>query len=315
MAYDYTIAKLIDHEVKGTKKSFDLGFNNAFAEYQKDNRLCEMYNTLEFSEIFTSTESIDGFRKVGHQENPPIMNLDDGYSTTISEDRYAGKIIVSTTEQRKMKDNTVLVREFLTRQRNRALDLAMYELTVSANSILNDGFTGTTFVGPDSEALFSNSHTWNSTGNTLDNLLTGTDLETLAEEIEEYGANFVDAKGKISPKTFDTIIVKKGSDAHRKAVQLYAKDITPTQINDINVYQGTMTIIASPFITTATNVAYKASRGNIGGENSIKLGMGAKPTWQAQQISDNGDIFYRIESWWKLGIFQLPQEWAGAQLV
>jgi len=309
---NYVTAKLIDSEIKGVKKSFDLAFKEDFDAMAKDPRICEMYNTSEFTEIYTSTESMSGFANVGARETPPVMNLGDGYSKTLSTQRFAGAIEITSAERRKMKDNTTMVKEFLTRERNVALRLARREIVKSIYSIINDAFTGTSFAAPDTVALIG-THTYNSTGATFNNKATTLSAGSGAvAKIDLYGANFTDAEGEHSPINFDVFIVKMASDNANALKQLFAKDVVPTTVGNVNIYAGERTIIETPFISNADHWFARSTTALIDSQNSVKLGMLENPTFQEKIIEKNGVINYPIEGWWKYGIYQLPIDWVGS---
>jgi len=117
--------------------------------------------------------------------------------------------------------------------------------------MLNDAFAGTYYLAPDGIALCG-THVYKSTGNTFVNSGTAVFGQDAIDDLEDYGGAFVDANGKPLPITFDTIIVKKGSDAAREAKKLFGMHgMTPTSVADINIYEGEYTLIETPYITAA----------------------------------------------------------------
>ena len=92
MLSEYTLAN-----VKGVKKSFD---NAAEADILKwkDTRLFNIVETTEWSEIFNSTESMDGIIELSENQTPPTCSLDEGYQVTLSPQRFGGAIEI--TEKR-----------------------------------------------------------------------------------------------------------------------------------------------------------------------------------------------------------------------
>ena len=85
--------------VKGIKKSFNNAVKNKLEQYE-DNRVINFYPTSEISEIYTSTESIGGMVKLGEREAPPVRTLDDGYSVTLTEERYGEALSLSESVAR-----------------------------------------------------------------------------------------------------------------------------------------------------------------------------------------------------------------------
>jgi hypothetical protein len=118
------------------------------------------------------------------------------------------------------------------------------------------------------------------------------------------------ADGKEFPINFDTIIVKTGSQNYREAIKLFAKDIKPTQIADINIYQGSKTIIATPRISYANRNYWFARASQM--ENSLKIGIGMKPSLQEPIRQNNEAIRTNCIGIWKQGIVNMPLDWYGS---
>ena len=291
--------------VKGIKKSFDNAVKNKLEEYM-DNRIFDFYNTSEVFEIYTSTEGLNGSRKLAELETPPVLALEDGYSVTISENRFGGAIILSEKMWRRDgADATLKVDSYLMRQRNQLLKDNVNLFLTEAFAFLNYAFATTYYAAPDAAALGA-AHTW-STGTTFTNFTTAAFAETAVDAALLYGGAFTDASGKPMPLDFDTIIVKKGSAVARLAKKLFAFGINPTAVADINIYEGTFKIIETPYITAA-NAAYWFMRDSKL-ENSLKVGIGAYPAMRDPIRENNEAIRSNVTGFWKQGIVNMPYDW------
>ena len=294
--------------VKGIKESFDNGVQEELMQYM-DNRVIDMYTTSEVFEIFTSTEGLTGFKELGDLETPPSLALEDGYSVTIYEKRYGGAITLpEKVYRREGKDNTLKVDTYLMRQRNQLIKDSVNFLLEDAFDFVNGAFD-TDNLSPDGKALIADDHTWN-TGGTFDNKTDAPLSETAVNAVVEYGGDFKDPSGKPMPLNFDTIIVKKGSPNAITAKKLFAESIYPTQVADINIYEGTFTVIETPYIT-ATNKNYWFMVDSRM-ENPVKLGIGEFPTMREPIVEKNQSIFSPITGFWKKGIVNVPYAWYGS---
>lgn len=294
--------------VKGIAKSFDNGMSGKIDQYM-DNRMVDMYQTDEVFEIFTSTEGMTGAKKLARREAPPILDLQDGYSVQIQENTFGGAIEVPFEDYKRWQnDSTLKVDAYLMRERDQLMrtntQLFLEEMFV----FLNSAFATTYYAAPDAAALIG-THTWKTPGAaTFSNAATALLSSTAIDALETYGGAFALADGKKMPIDFDTIIVKNGSANHREAIKLFAKEIKPTQVADINIYQGTKTIIATPHLDNANYWFARSSKL----ENSLKLGIGMKPTLQEPIRQNNEAIRTNCMGVWKQGIVNMPFDWYGS---
>ncbi len=296
-------------QVKGIAEVFNNASKAKLSEYE-DNRIIKIYQTSEVSEIFTSTESMSGIKDLGVFETPPVLTLEDGYSVTLTEKRFGGALLLpEATYRRDGKDNTQKVDNYLMAQRDDLLASTTNYFLTSIFTMLNEAhLSSSVYLAPDGVELCG-AHTWAS-GATFDNSATEALDEDAIDTLEEYAGAFTDPAGKPMPLNFDTIIVKKGSDAHRAAIRLFAMGINPTAVNDINIYEGTYTIIATPYITT-TNKAYWFARcSNL--KNSVVAGIGEYPTMREPIIESNEAIRSNITGFFKCGIVNMPFDWYGS---
>lgn len=297
--------------VKGIKKSFDNGMASKLDSYL-DNRIFDVYQTDEVFEVFTSTEGMTGVKQLARRETPPILQLEDGYSVTITENTYGGAIEVPFEDYKRWQnDSTLKVDSYLIRQRDALMKDATHYFLTEAFKFLNYAFATTYYAAPDAAALLG-THTWKTTGASTfaNNVTEALDMDAI-DTLEEYGGKFTLADGKEYPMDFDTIIVKKGSAAEREAIKILAKDIKPTAVSDINIYQGTKTIVSTPYISYANRTYWfaRASRE----ENPLKIGFGMKPSLQEPIRQNNEAIRTNCMFIFKQGIVNMPYSWYGSQ--
>jgi hypothetical protein len=297
--------------VKGIKMSFDNGMSNKLDQYV-DNRMIAMYPTDEVFEIFTSTEGMTGSKKLARRETPPVLKLEDGYSVQIQENTFGGAIEVPFEDYKRwQQDSTLKVDQYLMRERNALMNDNTHKFLSEAFTFLNYAFVTTYYAAPDTYALCSATHTWKTTGaSTFDNYATKAMSMSAIEDLEEYGGRFTLADGKEFPIDFDTIIVKKGSQNEREAIKLFAKDIKPTAVADINIYQGSKTIVSTPYISYANRNYWFARASQL--DNSLKIGIGMKPTLQEPIRQNNEAIRTNCMGIWKQGIVNMPFDWYGS---
>ena len=292
-------AAYANQAVKGIKKSFDNAMTSVIEKYMTSGYI-QYYSTSEVSEIFTSTESMGGVTELGELQTPPSMKLEDGYSVTISEKRFGGAIVIpETVYRREGKDTTYKVDEFLKRQRNLLLRKNKLKMMTNAHLMLNEAFDSTSvYLAPDSVEVCG-SHSWNS-GGTFDNGVTDLLDEDAYDTAWEYAGAMTDPDGEQCPLNWTHIVVKKGSANHKMALQLFAKEIKPTAINDINVYEGMLTVIETPYITT-TNKNYWFLMDLSQEVSPLAVGIGEMPTLREPIKETNEGIRTNCTGFWKQG--------------
>lgn len=297
-------------ETKAVKRSFDLGTKMTIENFINLPYL-GVKTTFEWNEIFNSTEDLIGTRQLSELEAADVNKLEEGFQTSLTPNRFGNAIQVSETEQVKMKDNTTLVRQFLNRQKNALLRDIKNKMAVDFHLPLNDGFTGAFHLAPDSVALFG-THSWNTAGAaTWDNSATEKLSIAAWDAVEAYGGDFKTAGDKPNPVNFDTVIVKKGGAASRLAIKQFAQFIKPVAIGDINMYEGTVTVIEDPYITD-TNAWY-AYASNFDDETAIYNGINKAPTMAEPILDKNLAVYSAVTGFWKTGIIELPIMWFGSQ--
>jgi len=299
--------------IKGIAYSFDNGLASKLDLYV-DNRVVEMYDTDEVFEIFTSTEGMTGAKKLARREAPPILTLEDGYSVQIQENTFGGAIEIPFEDyERWQKDSTLKVDAYLSRERDALLSSNTKLFVDEAFTFFNYAFATTYYAAPDTKAFIATDHTWNTDGAaTFSNMGTKALSQSAIEDLEEYAGAFKMSDGKEMPLDFDIIVVKKGSANEREAKKLFAEHISPVAVADINIYEGTKTIVALPFITTANKNYWFAHASGLPTGNSLRLGFGMKPSLQEPIRQNNEAIRTNCMGIWKQGIVNMPFDWWGS---
>jgi len=305
-----TSADYVLQAVKGIKKSFDNACRNRIEEYMKQGYI-QFYNTSEVSEIYTSTEGMTGVTELGELTTPPSLALEDGYSVTITEKRFGGALIVpEKVYRRDGRDSTWKVDQFLQRQRNQLLKTSMQKLMTDSHLMLNEAFSsGSIYLAPDSVEVCG-SHTWAS-GTTFDNGVTAALDSDAYDTAWEYAGAYTDPAGKEDPLNWTHIVVKKGSAAHREAIRLFAKEIKPTAVNDINIYEGEITVVETPYITTANKTNWFLY--DLSKEMSpLAVGIGEYPTMREPIKESNEAIRTNATDFRKQGVINMPGQIYGS---
>lgn len=299
-----TPAEYVYHRLKGIKKSFDEAIMSKIEQY-KDNRAINFYNTSETTEIFVATEGMKGAKKLSDFETPPGETLQEGYTVSITEERFGGAIeIPEKVYAREDGDPSTKVNVYLQRARNELLISNINLLLTNAFLFYNDAFTGTYYLAPDGVALCG-AHTWAS-GDTFTNSATAAMSDTAIDALEEY-AGAITVPGSDSqpmPIDFDIIVVKKGSAAAREAKKLFAFQINPIAVADINVYHGMKTVVETPYITAANKLNWFALASQS--ENCLAVGLGKNPSMNAPITQNNEAIRSNVTGFWKQGIIKMP---------
>lgn len=298
MLFEYTLAN-----VKGVKKSFD---NSAEADILKwkDTRLFTIEETTEWSQIFNSTEAMDGIKELAENETPPTCTLDEGYQVTLQPKRFGGAIEITENDMMRAGDSTVLIDQFIQRKRDNLLKANRQKFLTEIFKLYNEAFTSTsTLLAPDGVEICG-THTWSS-GGTFTNATTTAMGDTAIAALELYGGAFTDAKGEPMPITFDTIVVKKGSTAARDAKKLLGVyGMVSTKVADVNIYEGEYTIIETPYITS--NTAWFALSLNGMFENPLYVGVLKMPSMNEPIRSKNESVFSSVTGYYSVGVNNMP---------
>ena len=296
--------------VKGMKKSYDNACRTRIEGYMEQGYI-QFYNTSEVSEIYTSTEGMNGVIELGELTTPPSLALGDGFSVTISEKRFGGALVIpEKVYRREGLDSTYKVDQALKRQRNQLLKTSTQKLMTDAHLMLNEAFDSTSvYLAPDSVEICG-SHTWAS-GGTFDNAVTDAlDIDAY-NDAWEYAGAYTDPAGKEDPLNWTQIVNKKGSASHREAIRLFAKEIKPTAVNDINIYEGELTVVGTPYITTANKLnwfLYDLSKD----ASPLAVGIGEYPTMRSPIKENNEAIRSNCTDFRKQGVINMTGQIYGS---
>ena len=241
----------------------------------------------------------------------PVSELEDGYAINFHAYRFGNAIVVNETMLTQALDSSMRIDAFLKEQTAAVLRDVKYKLLTTVFDVLNNGTTTDVASAPDSKAFFAVDHTWKTPGAaTFSNIITGAMSSGTMDDLEDYAGDFKDASGKEMPLDFDIIIVKKGSAAEREARRLFAEKIAPTKVADINLYEGTKTIVATPMISTANKARWYARSSNATTRNSLRLKVVTMPTMHAPEINgDNRSVKSGVTGYWNAQIVNLPFDW------
>lgn len=296
---DYTIA-----QVKGVKEQFHNGCQMNLQEYMSMGYL-KFYDTPEVSEIFNSTEGMTGYTELGIHQTPPSMSLEQGYQVTITEKRYGGALIVpSTTYKRHVPDKTWKVDDYIAEQTAQIMKTAVRKVLTDAHLMLNESHDSTSvYLAPDSVEVCG-AHTWNS-GGTFDNSATAALDADAYDTAWEYAGAYTEPSGKEEPLNWTDIVVKKGSAAHREAIKLFAKEIKPTAVGDVNIYEGELRVIETPFVTTANKTKWWLYDLSVA-TSPLAVGIGIYPTMDDPIRLENASIRSNVEDFRKQGVINMP---------
>jgi hypothetical protein len=286
--------------VKGIKESFDNAAKNDILQY-KNVPIFTFETTEEYSEIFTSTESMSGVVELAEGQTPPTLALQDGYSVTITEKSFGGAIELTRRMIRQAKDSTTKIDTFVQRQRNALLRTNRAKFLTTIHGMLNDAFVGASYLAPDTAAICA-THTWKS-GATFSNNTTSALSLSAWEAVEGVGGAFVDSAGIYFPMNFDTIVVKKGGSAAIMAKKLFASNIAPTHVADVNIFEGgSVTVIETPGITSAT--AWFAMDSMQ--DSPLYVGINSFPYLDEPIIQNNASVRTNCFGDYKVGVNNMP---------
>jgi len=99
-------------------------------------------------------------------------------------------------------------------------------------------------------------------------------------------------------------LVKKGSAAAKTAHKLFnPMGVKPVAIGDINYYEGTKTVIETPYITTANALNWFLLDSSL--VNPLYVGIGEMPTLREPLKEKNESIRTNISGFYKFGIVDL----------
>jgi hypothetical protein len=218
------------------------------------NRIFQVDDSTEYTSSYISTEGIDLPKYLSESENAPISDIGKGYKTTFESAEFGHAIIITAKERIKNKDNTEKLLQITQAKKNGLLYAMHTFLEQQTHRLFTEAFASSTFLAPDGFPMISATHTWNSTGKTFSNLLPGAGLDlAMFDYVGKVAGSFEDSKGSRMPLKFNTVVVQSGSTAFKQARRLFGYEsdaqYRPTSIGGINIYQGAVNIIETPWMT------------------------------------------------------------------
>jgi hypothetical protein len=297
-----TIADYTNLAIKGLQEPFKLAVQSRLEKYLEQ-EFINFGSSTEYDKIYSSLEGVSGFRKLGELETPDVTSLEQGYNTTISAERGGLGMNVSQTTMVRAKDDTTKIDAYLMEQRDQLLKTVVNGLMVDAFAPYNEAFSSTDYLAPDGACLCT-THTYNG-GGTFLNAQADAFSEDAIDKAWEYAGAFTDQSGKPMPLSFTAVMVKKGSAVAKAARQYFANGISPVAVNDINIYAGEVTVVETPYITTANKANYFFIDTNIM-KSPVVLDVVEYPTFQDPIKGANESITSNITGYWRNGIAVLP---------
>lgn len=301
------------HALKGIKKSFD---NAAQAKIEQYMALpvFNMQTTTEWDEIYTSTEGFSVMKELAETETPSIGKESEGYKIVITPKRYGGAIVITEEDQRRKLDSTVKIDEFLMRQKDDLIKDGIDFFIKDCHKFLNEAFDSTSdLLAPDGAAICGD-HTWKN-GNTFTNRVTDAFGEAAMDDANEYAGDFKAADGKSRTLNWKYLIVKKGSANHREAKRLFAMDaIRPTTYNDINIYEGELDIVVTPYILPANKNNWLLMD-TTEQESPFYVGINKMLSLNEPQVQSDESVRSNVTGFWKSGVINMPYTVYGGEVA
>lgn len=289
--------------VKGIKEVFKDGVQESLLKYM-DSGAFAVYDSAAALDIYTTLESSTAVKELSDFETPPSYELGEGYQIQLEDKRFGASIEISErTYTIDAPDSTTYVDEYIMEQAAQAMRDVENQLVTNAHLFYNEAFSSTgTFLAPDGVELCG-PHVW-ANGESFINEGTAAFSESALDAAMEVGAGMTDPSGKPRPVTYDTIVVRLGSDAARLARRLFAESISPVSYGDIRLYEGEFRIIETPYITYA-NRAYWFLR-DSSFYNPLAIGISKMPSMNDPIKQNNEAIRSNITGFWKQGIIDMP---------
>lgn len=310
-----------NHLDKTIKKSYE-DFSALALKKSYFSKWLRVAPTSEYSVSFTSDEGIDDLAPLSEAGTVKDLNRAEGYKVSVASDEYAGKLSVTKKMRIRAKDDTTKLGQLLSKDMRKLVLAGRRHIEGRAHAMLNNGFVddGSADAGngiilaPDSLALFSASHTWNSTAATFSNLGTAKFSMAAWDVAREAMSKMTDATGAPMPINLNTIVVRMDSDAARRVKRVFKGNVVPTLIDpadattNINLYQGTeVNVIETPYLNNDDNwFATDSSE-----MNPLFLHQIQTPTMEEKQIRENLDHVYPITVSYEVACDNMPYSWYG----
>ena len=285
---------------------------DSFAQYSTEandmssyNRLFEVWDTDEYTEIFTSFQWFDNPTYIDEAEEIKQWKREEWYKTSIEAKEFAIANTITKKFRIKAKDDTTKLSKIAnTNMETQLLSMNNF-IETETHSMLNNAFT--TALAPDWNPIIWSHSWWPKTTATFNNQITwNLDLDTDAVDfLQAYAWNFEDAQGKKMPLNFDTLYLKKWGSAHIAAMKLFAPKwtIVPTTVWEINIYEWEFTIVATPYLTSSTAYFfYDSSK-----MNPLFVNFNQRPSLEDREVNaKNADWIYNAIWSFKFWVRDLP---------
>ena len=297
-------ANYVSSQLKGLQEPFKMAVQKSLESYKPQNFI-KFYNTSEWSEEYISYEGAEGVRELGELEEPDPISLNEGWTISITPSRFGGAIEISEDTMVKSEDSTIKVDRYIAEQRNQVLNSMVNTMMVKAYYPYVNAFNSSaTVLAPDSVELCG-THLTKDGATWFANKTTAKLSETSYKAAVAYAGAFKDPTDstKPMPLTWKAIMVKKGGNAANTAKRLFANNINPTQINDINLYQGELTIIETPYIS---NTEHWFLLDDSIMDSPVVCGMNKGITFSEPMTQKNNAVRTNITMYLKTGIVKLP---------
>lgn len=294
-------------------------FHNQSMEAEKNSTYAKVFDvsdTNEYTASYTSTEGVDMPTYFDEGETLGDTKLGKGYKVTYSS-REFGKFIGITKQARlKLGDSTEKIAVYAEKQKKSMLVAMKSFLEREMCAILdyaNASSASYKILSPDLKAIAAADHTWNSTGTTFDNDLGASAISVAhATIVDAYAGSFVDSQGIPMPLNFNQIFVRKGGAAAKQAKQVYAAKNAQGQFQtsvygDINIYEGMVQVIETPWMTSGNDYVYVASTADLGVENPLFCEFIERPT-VGDTFTENKNLTWEtpVTASFKFGLKNLP---------
>lgn len=287
--------------IKGISEVFKNTAANDILRY-KELPIFSMKTGTELAETFVSREGMSGVKELAEGETPPSLSAAVGASTTLLKKTYGGAIEITREMILQAGDSSVKVSEYVNDASAELLQANRMKFLNVVYGMVNDGFTGASYLSPDAKAIFATDHAW-ATGNTFSNKATAALSLSAWEAAEKAGGAFVDGNGVYFPLNYDTVIVKMGSTAATEAKKLFAMNIQPTHVADVNIFQGgSKRVVETPGMSSDTAwIAYASQY-----RSPLYIGITNMPYLDEPVKEKNGSVWTNCFGDYKVGVNNLP---------
>lgn len=270
-------------------KNIKESFHNQSMEAEKNSAYAQFFDvsdTTEYTSSYTSTEGVELPTYFDEGEVLGDTKIWKGYKVSYSAREFGKFISITKRSRLEARDSTESIAKIAQKQKKSMLIAMKTFLEKEMAGVMdyaNASSASYKILSPDL-APIAGTHTWQSTGTTFSNALGTLDLSlTNLATIDAYAGSFVDSQGIPMPLTFNKIFVKKGGAASKKAKTLFASknaqgQYTVAALTDINIYEGMVTVIETPWMASGNDYVFVASTQDLGLENPFFCEFIERPT-------------------------------------